>query len=80
MLQVGQVSWTAADGGFKVTWPCTAGKTYQLQYADSPAGPWLEDLASSRLTASPGDTVLSYTDTTAGLLPRRFYRVRLVTP
>lgn len=78
-LVVAGVRWSAADGGFTITWPCAAGKTYQVQYADSPAGPWLEDLPSSRLAASFGDITLSYTDATGIPLPRRFYRVRLVT-
>ncbi|HPA17233.1 MAG TPA: S8 family serine peptidase [Verrucomicrobiae bacterium] len=78
-LVVTGVRWSAADGGFTITWPCAAGKTYQIQYADSPAGPWLEDLPNSRLTASSGDITLSYTDATGIPLPRRFYRVRLVT-
>lgn len=78
LLHVTGVSWTASGDGLMITWPCIPGKTYQIQYSDSPAGPWMEDLPSSQLTASPGQTSLSYIDITAEPLPRRFYRVRLV--
>jgi len=70
----------AVPGGFVITWSTVPGKTYKVLYADSPGGPWQEDLPSSQVTAGPGETGMSYTDTTVGAAGKRFYRVRVVVP
>ena len=69
-----------AGGGFTVTWSAVEGKTYKVQYVATLGGIWQADLPSSQLTAVPGQTSLSYTDTTASSATARFYRVVLVTP
>lgn len=80
VLRISSVQWSIADDGFLLTWPSVPGKTYQVQYADSPAGPWFEDLPDSRLVGQDGQISLSYIDVTAAAVPRRFYRARLVLP
>lgn len=70
-----------ADGsGSRITWPCSPGRTYQIQYADSPAGPWLNDLPNSTMIAPPGSISLSYIDATSPPPARRFYRILLTIP
>lgn len=69
-----------ATNGFTVTWSSVPGKTYQVQYADSPGGSWQEDLPDSQITAGTGETSLSYTDTTAGSATARFYRIKIIFP
>lgn len=79
-LLVSSVRWEADDSGFIVTWPCVPGRTYQIQYSDSPGGPWSNDLANSLVVAPDGQLNLSYLDPTATAVPRRFYRVLLLLP
>jgi len=67
-------------GGFEVTWQSVPGKTYQVLYASNLGGPWQENLPASEVAAGVGETTKSYTDTTAGSMTKRFYRVRLVQP
>jgi hypothetical protein len=76
----GIASVTKVAEGFTVTWPCVAGKTYQVLYADIPNGPWQEDLPNSEITAGTGQTSLSYTDATVGKVSNRFYKIKLVIP
>ena len=66
--------------GFTLTWSSLPGKTYQVIYAASPAGPWQEDLPGSQITAQAGEIELTYTDSNADNETQRFYRVRLVLP
>jgi hypothetical protein len=70
----------SAVSGFTITWSTVTGKTYKVLYADAPAGPWLEDLPNSQVTATAGQSQLTYSDTTAGSVGERFYRIRLVMP
>jgi hypothetical protein len=63
--------------GFVLGWSCVPDKTYRVLYADSPGGPWLEDLPGMPMTAGSGQTSLAYTDATVGSVTKRFYRVRL---
>ncbi len=77
-LQISETT-TIADGtGFLITWTSVPGKTYRVEYSDSPAGPWRDDLPNSLLTAPQTSDQLTYADTTAIGIDRRFYRVRLV--
>lgn len=80
VFRISSVIWSAADGGFLMTWPSVPGRTYQVQYSDSPAGPWLENLPNSLLVGQDGQISLTYIDVTAAGVPRRFYRARLVLP
>ena len=79
-LRISSLARLSSNGGFLVTWSAVEGKTYQVQYAAAPGGPWQTDLASSQITAASGQTSLSYTDTTASAALVRYYRIALVTP
>ncbi len=79
----------AADGSetmaMRVRWNAKAGRTYQVECADTPAGPWDdapdgdgEDEASLR--TADADGVLTYLHTAAPAPAARFYRVRIATP
>ncbi|MCX6880455.1 MAG: right-handed parallel beta-helix repeat-containing protein [Verrucomicrobia bacterium] len=72
----------APDGGggsgLVVTWSSVPGKTYKVVYAASPAGPWQTGLPGSQVTASGGQTTLSYTDPTTAGVAKRFYRIQVV--
>jgi hypothetical protein len=70
----------AAVSGPAITWSTVPGKTYKVLYADTPAGPWLEDLPNAQVTAGAGQSQLSYSDTTASGVERRYYRIRLALP
>ena len=74
-----EVSYSAVSG-FTITWSTVPGKTYKVLYADTPAGPWLEDLPNSQITATAGQSQLTYSDAAAGNVGQRFYRIRLVVP
>lgn len=63
---------------FTITWPGVPGKTYQVEYCTTPAGPWLDNLPASQLTANAVQTVLTYSDYTQDVVTSRFYRVKLV--
>ena len=66
--------------GFSIIWQSVPGKTYKVLYADSPGGPWREDLPNPQQTAADGQTRLSYSDTTIGTATKRSYRVRVLGP
>ncbi len=57
-----------------LSWASEPGYSYQVQYADVLTGPWLNNLTGSKQTATAGG-FMSYTDPTATLPTRRFYRV-----
>ena len=62
------------NGSTTITWNSVPGRTYQLEYADSLAGPWSS--LNSQRTAGPVEITLAGTDASAAR--PRFYRVRLV--
>lgn len=62
-----------------ITWSSVPGKTYRVLRSSS-LGSWSNNLPNSQLTALTGQTSLSYTDTTAAGVPKRFYRVEVVPP
>ena len=66
----------AATGDVTLTFATENGRTYLVQYCDDlPTGAW-QTLAT---VAATGPTA-SYLDTTAGSVPRRFYRIRTQFP
>jgi len=66
--------------GFDMSWPGVTGRTYRVAYSHSLTGEWLTNLPSSLLTPLPGQTNLTYTDTTTETETNRFYRLNLVAP
>lgn len=64
--------------GSTITWRSVPGKTYKVLYADTPGGPWRDDLPDSIRIAGPGETTKSYTDPTVGSAAKRYYKVRLI--
>lgn len=77
---------TAGDGpdGFTVFWNAQAGMTYLMEmsadlisWASAPNGP---QSAEQSLQVAQSDGTMSYRDVTAGAVPRRYYRIRVVGP
>ena len=67
--------------GVVITWSCEPGKTYQVYYSDTlVSGSWKQDLPNSQITAATGQFSLSYTDTSATGVSKRFYHIQLVVP
>jgi hypothetical protein len=62
-----------------LTWSSVPGKTYRVMWS-SGLGSWSASLPNSLITAQAGQTSLSYSDTTATGVPKRFYRVEVVPP
>jgi T5SS/PEP-CTERM-associated repeat protein len=79
-LRIFQIIPVENSSGFTVSWQSVPGKTYKVLYTDSLAASWLEDLPNSQITATNGQTNLSYTDSTTNSCTNRFYRIRLVLP
>ena len=65
---------TTETGGKRLRWRGIAGRTYQIQSADTLAGPWQTFPGS--VTASAGG-IIEYLDATPSLPPERFYRTAL---
>lgn len=76
VLRINAVSHT--DGEHTITWQAIPGKTYRVQYNETLIAPWLDTLPGSLITATAGQTILSYTDQTSAGFLRRFYRVSVV--
>ena len=79
----------AADGGetmaMRVRWNAKAGRTYQVECADTLAGPWADapdgdGEEGTSLRTAEADGVLTYLDTATPAPAARFYRVRVATP
>ena len=71
-LTIGSPKLTA--NGFGFTWTADPGSEFSVEYAEDPAGPWIE--ISPPVTSETGDFI--FTDDgsgTGGLSPRRFYRL-----
>lgn len=76
-LNIEGVSFVSSNR-YGLTWQCVTGKSYQIAYAGAVAGTWLTNLPASRVTASSGMSMMSYTDTTVtASASNRFYRVQL---
>lgn len=61
--------------GFALEWSADASDEYSIQYADDPAGPWIE--LPQTITSPTGDfSFLDDGSSTGGLPPQRFYRLR----
>jgi hypothetical protein len=66
--------------GFVITWTTAPDTTNQVMSVESLDGSW-QDLPGGEVVAGPGETSLSYTDTTATVTTtQRFYRIRRRTP
>lgn len=63
-----------ANSQVMITWPAVTNKTYHIQFAAAPGGPWV-DFQDGQLTAGTNDAELAYTDRTTGIA-QRFYRVK----
>lgn len=80
VLRSTSVSRSTSNGNFTIHWQSVPGKTYRIAYSESLAGGWLTDLPGSLVTTPPGETISSFTDTTAGSTGKRFYRVEVASP
>jgi subtilisin family serine protease len=78
VLSVSALSRSVDGSAVSVTWEAVPGKTYQVFAGDAPDGPWRSDLPNSLVTALSGQTSVTYTDTTALGVSRRFYRIEVV--
>jgi autotransporter-associated beta strand protein len=64
----------SSGSGFTITWAAVPGRSYQVMYCDSfPAG-WT-NLPNAQVTAGSGQTLLSFTDTSATNTVQRFYHI-----
>jgi hypothetical protein len=63
-----------AGNGLTITWVSIPGKSYQVMYSDSPSGGWT-NLPNAQVTATSGQTSLSFADTSVTNGIQRFYKV-----
>ena len=75
VLKISSIQRSSA-GVFTVTWPSVAGKVYRLLYTDSLVTTFNPLPGAQSINAAGIST--SFSDGSAGGLPKRFYRVEVV--
>lgn len=67
---------SGSDGGIVLSWPSAAGRTYQIDSAPSPEGPWTPVHTVEGSESAP----LSWTVVPEAGVSKRFFRVRVTMP